>query len=73
VIYPQKYIGDAPIQLVALDLQDFTALNPGGCGSDNLTLIDLIKGVLIEWLRRRLKQYFNKRYRFKHYHHLLSV
>jgi hypothetical protein len=46
VIYPHKYIGDAPIERapVALGLQDFPASNPDGCSSDNLTLIELIKG-----------------------------
>jgi hypothetical protein len=46
VIYPRKYTGDAPIQRapVALDLQVFPAPNLDGCGSDNLTLIELIKG-----------------------------
>jgi hypothetical protein len=45
VIYSQKYIRNTPIQRapVALDLQDFLALNPDGCGSDNSTLIELIK------------------------------
>jgi hypothetical protein len=46
VSYPQKYIGNAPIQRApaALGLQDFPAPNPAGCGSDNATLIALIKG-----------------------------
>lgn len=45
IIYPQKYIGNTPIKRapVALGFQDFPTPNPDGCGSDNVTLIALIK------------------------------
>jgi len=44
VIYPQKYVGNTPVERapVALGLQTFPGPNPDGCGSDNSTLIQLI-------------------------------
>lgn len=46
VTYPKKYIGITPVKRapVALDLQEFSTTNLDGCGSDNSSLIALIKG-----------------------------
>jgi hypothetical protein len=45
VIYPQKYVGDTPVEQapVALGFQDFPGPDPNSCGSDNLTLLEVLK------------------------------
>ncbi len=45
IIYPQKYVGDTVVERapVALGFQSFPGPNPNGCGSDNLTILDVLK------------------------------
>jgi hypothetical protein len=43
VIYPRKYIGDAVEERALVRLHKFPGPNPDGCGSDNSTLLELLK------------------------------
>src|SRR5450432_2716463 len=48
ILYPRKYIGDTAVEVapVALGLHEFPGPDPDFCGSDNLSILELLKGSL---------------------------